>query len=34
MNIDIKRSENINPGPSKAKFLRYYKELQTNNNLQ
>ena len=34
MNIDIKESANINPRPSKAAFLHYYKELWTNNSLQ
>ena len=34
MNIDIKESANINPRPSKAAFLHYYKELWTNNPLQ
>ena len=31
MNMDIIGSANISVGPSKEIFLRYYKELQTNN---
>jgi len=34
MNIDIKESANIYPGPSIETFLHYYEELWTNNSLQ
>ena len=31
MNIDIKESGNINPGPNKETFLHYYNAWWTNN---
>jgi hypothetical protein len=34
MNKDTKKPANITPGPGKDIFLRYYKELWTDNSLQ